>query len=109
LENTDSTGRVDPSPDSKSESDDLECSEECYLTLGFFILTLIGDGGPLSGPNYGFCGLGRIWQNKGLSPLAIFSGLFNFPPPLSLKSINIYLHSSRAKAKKVTSRLAFLF
>jgi hypothetical protein len=57
--------------------------------LAFFILTLIGDGGPLSGPNYGFHGLGRIWQNKGLSPLAIVSGLFNFPPPLSLKSKNI--------------------
>ena len=48
-------------------------------------------------------------KNKGLSPLAIVSGLFNFPPPLSLKSKNIYLHSSRAKAKNVTSRLAFLF
>ncbi len=35
--------------------------------------------------------MGRIWQNKGLSPLAIFSGLFNFPPPLSLKSKNIFI------------------
>jgi hypothetical protein len=59
--------------------------KECYLMLGCLILTLIEDGGPLSGPNFG----SLVWEGSGKtggSPLWQFSsGLFIFQPPLSLK------------------------